>query len=219
MGARARRGAGGRAMIQIGLTGNIGSGKSTVAAVWAGAGVPVVSADDLAREAVRPGSAEHARLVEIFGPGPFRSDGSLDRGVMRRKILDDPSAKRRLEEVLHPKIRALRKARVERERRLGRTAVVSEVPLLFEAGVEDEFDVVVVVHAPERERERRLVERRGLAPGEARRLIAQGGDPEEKLRRAGHVIVNDGGLAALEVASLALLDRLGVRPAREGRDG
>ena len=206
-------------MIQIGLTGNIGSGKSTVAAVWASAGVPVVSADDLAREAVRPGSTEHARLMEIFGPGQFRPDGSLDRGAMRRKILDDPSAKRRLEEVLHPKIRALREQWVERERARGCTAVVSEVPLLFEAGVEDEFDVVVVVHAPERLRERRLVERRGLDPGEARRLIAQGGDPEEKLRRAGHVIVNDGGLAALEAASLALLDRLGVRPAREGRDG
>ena len=206
-------------MIRIGLTGNIGSGKSTVAAVWARAGVPVVSADDLAREAVRPGSREHARLRETFGPGPFRPDGSLDRGAMRQRILDDPAAKRRLEEVLHPRIRALREARVERERARGCTAVASEVPLLFEAGLEEEFDVVVVVHAPERVRERRLVGCRGLDPGEARRMMAQGGDPEEKLRRAGHVIVNDGGLAALEAASLRLLERLGVRPAPESRDG
>lgn len=204
-------------MIQIGITGNIGSGKSTVAKIWAGAGIPVVSADELAREAVHPGGVENARLRKIFGAGPFHPDGSLDRDAMRRMILEDPLAKRRLEEVLHPKIRALREARIEEERTRGSPAVASEVPLLFEAGLEDDFDVVVLVHAPERARERRLVERRGLPRGEARRMMAEGGDAEAKLGRTEHVIVNDGGLEELEAAAFALLRRLGVLPLEESR--
>ena len=205
-------------MIRIGLTGNIGSGKSTVAGIWARAGIPVVSADELAREAVRPGAPENARLREIFGPEPFHPDGTLDRDAMRRLILGDPLAKRRLEEVLHPRIQALREARVEAERARGRVAVVSEVPLLFEAGLENDFDVVVVVHAPAGVRERRLVERRGLSRGEARRMMAQGGDAEAKLARTEHVIMNDGGLDELEAAALALLRQLRVRPREESRD-
>ncbi len=197
-------------MIRIGLTGNIGSGKSTVAGIWAGAGIPVVSADELAREAVSRGGEVNARLREIFGPEPFHPDGSVDRAAMRRLILGDPLAKRRLEEVLHPRIRALREAWVEEERARGSAAVASEVPLLFEAGLENEFDVVVVVHAPERVRERRLVERRGLPRGEARRMMAQGGDAEAKLERTEHVIMNDGGLDELQAAALDLLRRLGA---------
>ena len=204
-------------MIRIGLTGNIGSGKSTVAGIWARAGIPVVSADELAREAVRPGAPENARLREIFGPEPFHPDGTLDRDAMRRLILGDPLAKRRLEDVLHPRIQVLREARVEAERARGRAAVASEVPLLFEAGLENDFDVVVVVHAPAGVRERRLTERRGLSRGEARRMMAQGGDAEAKLARTEHVIMNDGGLDELEAAALALLRELRVRPREEPR--
>lgn len=194
--------------MRVGLTGNVASGKSAVARVWAEAGVPVVSADELAREAVAPGSDGLAEVVEAFGPEVLAGDGSLDRARLAAVVFGDPGARRRLEEILHPRIARLRDRWEAARAREGADLVVSEVPLLFEAGLEDRFDVVVVVHADEATRRRRLVEDRGMAPEEAERVMSAQGDPGEKLARADHVLRNDGTLDELRDAAGRLLERL-----------
>jgi dephospho-CoA kinase len=195
-------------MIRIGLTGNVASGKSEVARVWAGMGVPVVSADDLAREAVAPGSPGLREVVEALGTGVLAPDGTLDRAGVRERVFRDPEARARLEAILHPRIRELRDAWVRERVEEGAPLVVSEVPLLYEKGLGGEFDVVVVVHADAGDRRRRLMENRAIGPEEADRIMAAQGDPEEKRRRADHVILNDGSLEELRARAEALLDRI-----------
>ena len=203
-------------MIQVGLTGNVASGKSTVSRLWASAGVPVVSADDLARDAVAPGGPAQAEIRELFGDEAFRKDGSLDRDRMRQLAFRDPEARRRLEGALHPHIRVLRERWLESRRLEGAPLVISEVPLLFEVGIEELFDDVVVVDAPEQVREERLVLERGISREEARRILAAQGDPELKLARADHVIRNGGTLQELEVSALRVLAELRVCAQQDG---
>lgn len=192
-------------MLQVGLTGNAASGKSTVARIWSDAGVPVVSADVLARRAVEPGSEGLTEVVREFGPDVLAADGTLDRGRMRARIVRDAGARRRLEAILHPRIAGLREAWIRERAREGAPLVVSEVPLLYEAGLEGEFDLVVFVDAPEAERRRRLVEERAMDPDEADRLMASQGDPAEKRRLAHHILDNDGSLEELASRAGALL--------------
>ena len=198
--------------LQVGLTGNVASGKSTVARVWARAGVPVVSADELAREAVAPGSPGLQEVVDAFGPQVLRSDGTLDRDHLRERVFQDPGARKRLEAILHPQIRELREAWLQEQREEGAPLVVSEIPLLFETGLEGEVDLIVFVDAPATERRRRLVEDRGLSPEEASRIMAAQGDPGEKRRRSHHVLPNDGTLDDLEARARSLLEELRVHP-------
>jgi len=200
-------------VLTVGLTGSVASGKSAVARVWAEAGVPVVSADELARRVVEPGSPGLDEVVDAFGEGILAPDGSLDRGALRKRVFRDEEARRRLEAILHPRIEALRRRWLEERRREGEALVVAEIPLLFEVGLDDAFDVTVVVHAGREERLRRLVEDRGLAEDEARRMIDAQLDPEEKRRRADAVLENDGTVAELEERARRLLDRLRSRAA------
>ena len=193
---------------QIGLTGNVASGKSTVARLWESAGVPRIDADQLAREAVAPGSEGLDRVVEWFGPEMLREDGTLDRDRMRLRIFDDDDARRELEGILHPIISRLREARVRSLAEEGAELVLSEIPLLFETGMEGTVDRVVVVHASKEERLRRMTEDRGIALVGARQVMASQGDPDEKRRKADHVLDNDGTPEELESAALALLDRI-----------
>lgn len=195
-------------MIRVGLTGNVASGKSEVARAWAEAGVPVVSADELAREAVSPGSPGLREVVEAFGAEVLAPDGTLDRAGLRRRVFEDEEARRRLEGILHPRIAQLRKQWLRERAREEASVVVSEIPLLYESGLEGEFDVVVVVHAPREDRRRRLMERRGLSREEADRIMAAQGDPDEKRRRADHVLPNDGTLEELRARAAELLEKL-----------
>jgi dephospho-CoA kinase len=185
-------------MLRIGLTGNIAAGKSSVAGVWRSLGATVVDADELARRAVEPGTPGLALIVEAWGPAVLDADGELDRAALRRIVFEDPEARARLEEIVHPAVYALR----EEENRLaagrGERLVVADIPLLFEVGMADEFDVVVLVDAPEEERLRRLVEDRGLDPEEAVRMIDAQMPAELKRARADLVIENAGSPAELE---------------------
>ncbi len=201
-------------MIRVGLTGNAGAGKSTVGRAWAEAGVPVIDADLLAREVVAPGTEGLREVVAAFGRGVLGPDGALDREALRDRVFRDPALRRRLEAILHPRIARRRAGWEEARRREGARVVVSEVPLLFEAGLEGAFDVVVFVDAPEEERMRRLQEGRGLEPDEARRILASQGDPAAKRDRADHVLSNAGSIEELRGAAMELLDRL-----RSGADG
>lgn len=191
--------------LQVGLTGNVASGKSTVARRWAEAGVPVVSADELARQVVEPGGEGLARVVDAFGRAVLTETGALDRAGLRARVFADPDARARLEALLHPLIARRREAWVAARVSEGHRLVVSEIPLLFEAGLEGAVDRIVLVDAPPAERLRRLVEDRGLEPTEARRILEAQMDPELKRGRAHHVIENDGSLDELHARADAVL--------------
>lgn len=195
-------------MVNAALTGSVGSGKSEVARFWANAGVPVVSADELSRQAVGPGSEGLAEVLQAFGDRVLRPDGSLDRTQMRARVFKDEAARGRLESILHPRVRELRDAWIRERRAEGHPLVASEIPLLFEVGLDSDFDVIVVVEAAIEERLRRLVQRRGLDDTEVHRIMAAQMDPVEKRRRADYVLVNDGSLADLRERALALLGQL-----------
>lgn len=205
-------------MLSVALTGNIASGKSTVAEAWAAAGVPVVSADELARTVVAPGSPGLAEVREAFGDDVIALDGTLDRARMRTVVFGDESARKRLEEITHPRIWALREEWLEECRADGERLVVSEIPLLFETGHAGDFDRVVLVDAPAPIRLGRIVETRGLSEEAARAVMATQMDPDLKRSRSDIVIDNDGDLdALLASADRSLVDlraQAGVEPLR-----
>jgi dephospho-CoA kinase len=197
-------------LISVGLTGNVASGKSTVARLWRAAGVPVIDADELSRRAVAPGSRGLEAVRSAFGDEMLAADGSLDRARMRALVFADGAARERLERILHPIIAELRSAWVDERRAAGDPLVVSEVPLLFEKGLERHFDAVVLVDAPASIRRDRLVRERGMDAAEADRIMAAQMDPRAKLARADHVIANDGSVEALEREAARVLADLRV---------
>lgn len=203
-------------MLSVALTGNVASGKSAVAEAWAGAGVSVVSADVLAREAVAPGTAGLSQVRDTFGDGVLAADGTLHRAALRRLVFGDDEARRRLEGILHPRIRELRAAWLRERAEAGERLVVSEIPLLYEGGLEEEFDVVVLVDAPEEVRLERLTRLRDLSEEEARGIMAAQMDPEEKRRLADVVVDNAGTLDELRARAQEVLASLRER-AGEGR--
>jgi dephospho-CoA kinase len=185
-------------MLKVGLTGNIAAGKSSVVQVWRALGATVVDADELARRAVEPGTPGLARIVEAWGPEVLDAEGELDRAALRRIVFADPEARARLEEIVHPAVQALRGDEYHRAEASGARLVVADIPLLFEVGMADEFDVVVLVDAPEEERLRRLVEDRALDPEEAVRMIDAQMPAELKRARADLVIENGGSVEELD---------------------
>ena len=204
-------------MMTVALTGNAAAGKSTVARIWAEAGVPVIRADDLAREVVLPGSPGLAEVVEAFGEDVLDEDGSLNRDALRDRVFRDPEERRILESILHPRIRSLRDSWMVQKREEGHPLAVAEIPLLFEVGSEGEYEAVVLVHAPEDERIRRLVEERGLERKEAKRIVEAQHPSEAKREKADFVLDNLGTPGELKDRSLALLDLLRARARRAGR--
>ena len=184
-------------MLLVGLTGGIGTGKSTVARMLARRGAVVVDADELARRAVAPGTPGHAEVVARFGRDILAPDGSIDRKRLADVVFSDPAARRDLEAIVHPEV--ARMFAEEAARHLGTDHVVVYVaPLLVETGRADEFDVLVVVTAPEEAQVERLVRERGMTEEEVRARIAAQLPQEEKAARADVVLDNGGPLEELE---------------------
>ncbi|MBP2458468.1 dephospho-CoA kinase [Clavibacter michiganensis] len=189
----------------IGLTGGIAAGKTVVADRLAELGAVRIDADRLAREVVEPGTPALAEIARRFGPGVIAADGSLDRLALGAVVFQDPDARRDLEAITHPAVRALSAARMAAAGEADADAVVVyDIPLLVESGRVDEFDRIVVVHAPREERIRRLVELRGMSPEEAERRIASQAADEDRLAVADVVIDSGVSLAS----TLAQTDRL-----------
>jgi dephospho-CoA kinase len=195
-------------MYLVGLTGGIGSGKSTVAARLADHGVPVVDADQVAREIVEPGEAALEELAEHFGPDVLTADGALDRPALARLAFVDDEQRAVLDGIMHPRIH---ERIVERVTELveGRASlVVVDHPLLLEIDQAATFDAVVVVLAPEEVRVRRLVEHRGLDEQDVRARMRAQTDDETRRRLADHVIENTGGVEELRQRTDAVLAEL-----------
>lgn len=179
-------------MLRVGLTGNIAAGKSTVARVWQELGGTVIDADQLAREVVEPGAPALAEIVQAWGAGVLDASGALDRAVLRHIVFGDAEARARLERIIHPAVAALRERAYHRARERGERIVVADIPLLFEVGLENEFDLLVLVDAPEPAREERLIRNRGLSHEDARRMIEAQMPSAAKRARADYIIDNAG---------------------------
>ncbi len=176
-------------MLRIGLTGGIGSGKSTVSALLAERGAVVVDADRIAREVVAPGTPGLARVVEEFGEGVLAADGSLDRQALAAIVFGDAGARARLDGIVHPLVRA-RSLELLAAVPEG-AVVVNDVPLLVETGQAASYDLVLVVEADPATRVSRLVQR-GLTAEDARaRMAAQASD--EQRRAVADVVLDNSG--------------------------
>jgi len=191
-------------MLHLGLTGNIASGKSAVASLLARHGATIIDADVLAREAVAPGTPGLAALVEQFGSSVLLDDRTLDRAALRRRVFADAAQRDALNAIVHPAVARLRDVRVADARGRGDRVVVSDIPLLFEVGLEHAFDGVLLVDAPENERLRRLMDDRGLDREQALGMMGAQMPAHEKRTRATWVIDNDGSRDQLAARVAAL---------------
>ena len=192
--------------MRVGLTGGVASGKSTVAALLRELGAVVVDSDVLAREVVEPGTPGLAAVVEAFGPEVLTADGALDRPALGAVVFGDEAARRRLEAILHPLIRA-RAAELEAAAPEG-TVVVHDIPLLVETGQADRFDAVLVVDVPVETQVGRMVRDRGMSREDALARVAAQADREQRLAAATHVVDNTGTREDLRDRVTEVLEKL-----------
>ena len=195
-------------MKKIGLTGGIGSGKSTVAKLLAEAGFKVVDADQIAREIMEPGSPVLDDVADAFGADVIREDGTLDRGKLAGRAFVDKRATEKLNSVTHPAIRAESERRFADAEAAGEPAVVYDMPLLVDIGMHRDMDLTVVVDVDADQRVRRLVSSRGLDEADARARIAQQIDDATRKAAADVIIDNNGAIDALSPQVDELIARL-----------
>jgi dephospho-CoA kinase len=182
-------------MVRVGLTGGIASGKSLVAAELAARGAIIIDADVLAREVVEPGTPGLAAIIERFGPQVL-TDGQLDRAHLAEIVFADPAARRDLERIVHPAVRA---RAVELERAAGSAAVVVHViPLLVETGQQGDFDLVVTIDVDHETQIQRMMGRNGFSRAEAESRIAAQAAREDRRAAADVVLDNSGDVAQLK---------------------
>ena len=191
----------GLAVLRVGLTGGIGSGKSEVARRLAGHGAVLIDADVAARKVVEPGSPGLTRIADAFGPDVLRQDGSLDRERLGEIVFADPGLREKLNAIVHPLVRewmaAAERAAVQAAPPPG-PVVVHDVPLLAESRGKAGFDVVIVVDVPPGLQVERLVSLRGMPEDQARARLAAQASREQRLAVADVVIDNSGSLAGLD---------------------
>lgn len=203
----------------VGLTGGIATGKSSISSLLARDGFPVIDADVIAREVVRPGTDGLREIARAFGESFIRPDGTLDRARLGERVFADKSSREVLNAIVHPRVRAemWRRALEEVQDDAAR-AVILDVPLLIEGGTHRKVDVTVLVYAPASVQRVRLMNRNGFTPEEADRRIRAQMDIEQKRAVADLVVHNTGEmgelgrLAGLLAAELRRLAAEGARP-------
>jgi dephospho-CoA kinase len=201
-------------MLRVGLTGGIGSGKGEVATRLASHGALVIDADQLAREVVAPGTPGLAEIVETFGAGVLRPDGSLDRQLLGEIVFSDAGLRSRLNAIVHPRVGDRMR---EIEQAAGKADVIVHViPLLVENGLAGTFDVVVVVDAPPAAQVDRLVSMRGMTRSQALARMSAQVTREERLAAATLVVDNSGSLDDLDGQVAALWAELSRRAGKDG---
>lgn len=182
-------------MLRIGLTGGIGSGKSTVAAMFAKRGVPVIDTDEIARDLSARDRPGHRQIVNAFGSKILNDAGEIDRHRLRQRVFTDPDARQRLEAILHPLIREEVK---QQTKKLRADYYVIAVPLLIETGFDNIVDRILVVDAEETDQIRRVAARNNMTEEEIRAIMATQADRETRRRRAHDILPNCADLARLE---------------------
>ncbi len=174
-------------MLTIGLTGGIGSGKSTVSDIFQSLGVPVIDSDLIAREVVQPGEPGLEGIIQHFGKEILQSDGSLDRQRLRNLVFDDETARKHLEQILHPLIRQRSQQRLAT---LNTPYAILAIPLLVETGLSDSVDRVLVVDCPELVQIERICSRDGINPDQAQAILAAQCSRKQRLEAADDIIDN-----------------------------
>lgn len=181
-------------MFLVGLTGGIAAGKSTVADLWQSLGADVIDADELAREVVQTGSEGLSRVVEAFGSGILKSDGSLDRSKLAELVFPDANKRKLLEAITHPLIKSLAEQRIQSS---NADIVVYAIPLLVESASALPFDYVVTVEAPQSDQVTRMMESRGMTNEEALARIQAQATPAERANAADRILSSNQSLALL----------------------
>lgn len=184
-----------KAPFRIGLTGGIGSGKSTVAALFAKLGVPVIDADAIARSLVEPGGKAYDQVIALAGRDALSADGTLRRDILRDTVFRDEALRKRLEAILHPLVYAEMEAAVSN---ITYPYCILTIPLLVETGATGHVDRILVVDVPEDLQIARTVERDGAAGEDVRRIITAQAGRTARLQAAADIIDNSGGPDELE---------------------
>ena len=192
----------------LGLTGGIASGKSTVAAILRRLGAAIINADELSREVVQPGQDAWKEIITTFGPDIVQEDETLDRRKLRKIVFDNPEARKKLEAIIHPRVRALAERRISELATAGNSIIVYEVPLLFEGQIHLWLRPVILVACEIETQKNRLVERDHLTEIEAQQHVDAQMSLEEKRKLADYVIENDGNLKDLEKQVRAVLHKI-----------
>jgi dephospho-CoA kinase len=195
-------------MIKVALTGSIGMGKSTVAAMFEAAGVPVFDADAVVRQLQGPGGALIDKIGELF-PGTVRC-GTLDRECLAHIVLSDPAKLKALEGIVHPAVQEWRQAFIDKHS--SAPVLLFEIPLLFETGGEKNFDQVIVASAPPDIQRARVLARQGMSAAKLRSILERQMPDEEKRRRADFVIDTGTDLSTTESQVRDILACLGFSP-------
>lgn len=194
-------------MIKLGLTGSIGMGKSTTAAMFAARGVPVYDADAAVHQVYAPGGAAVQAVAEAF-PNVLSAQGGIDRSKLRERAVGDAEAMKRLERIIHPIVSGLQASFLEKAASLGAKIVILDVPLLYETGGDRRVDYVVVVTAPQEVQRQRVLARGQLTPAQLNEILARQIPDEEKRKRADFVIDTGLGLEYAEAQVDAVLRTL-----------
>ena len=193
----------------IGITGGIGSGKTTVAAWYHAHGVPVIDADAISRALTAPNGEALPAIREAFGARVFRNDGTLDRAALAGCVFtDDPQPRKQLNAILHPMIIKRVTQALQTLREAGEPVVLLDAPLLFEAGMDKVCDAVLCVTAPDEVRLRRIEQRDGISREEAVQRIRSQNSTERTESLADYVLHTDVEQATLEKRALALWQRI-----------
>ncbi len=192
----------------MGLTGGIASGKSTVAAILRRLGAAIINADELSREVVQPEQDAWKEIVAAFGPNILQEDKTLDRRKLRQLVFENSAARKKLEAIIHPRVRALAERRISELAAAGSSIVVYEVPLLFEAQIHLWLRPVILVACDIETQKKRLLERDHLTERQAQQHLDAQMSLEEKRKLADYIIENNGNLEELEHQARAVLQKI-----------
>lgn len=195
-------------MLWVGLTGGISTGKSTVARILRHVGIPVIDADELAKEVVKAGTKGYEEVVKAFGADAVQPNGELDRKKIGAQVFADKNKLSQLESIIHPKVRALTLQKKEELERAGAALAFYDVPLLFEKKMEDLFNQIVVVSCRSDIQKKRMIERDGFSEEEAQRRIASQLPLEQKIKSAHFTLENNGTVQDLELKVNELVSKL-----------
>lgn len=201
-------------MFLVGLTGGIAAGKSTVAELWQSLGANIIDADDLAREVVRPGSIGLNKLVEAFGVGIRKSDGTLDREKLAGIVFHDSAKRQQLESIVHPLIRELAQKRISEAKS---EIVVYVIPLLVESASELPFDFVVTVEAPIADQITRMIDNRGMSEADALARIKVQATPAQRANIADRILSSNQSIELLKKDAKTLFSELQTLASKKAR--